>query len=104
MTMPIILDFLFLGSSIYQEIKRNRDWEQLEKILKCKDLSEATKGQDDSCHNSPHYYEFEGCSMKTVDWKKFDSFEIRCWRRVLQILQATKKGFRPNQPRIHPRD
>ena len=65
---------------------------ELEKIVKCKEVSSETKVK--IIHTLIFPITMYGCESETVretDRKKIDLFEIRYWRRALWIPRTAKK-------------
>ena len=92
-----VQDFLFLGSKIDRsgesgpEIKRRivlgrSAMQGMTKIWKSKDISTATKIRMVNAIVFPiSTYACESGTLKKVDRRKIDAFELWCWRRMLRI-------------------
>ena len=104
--IELVLDFLFLGFKIDRsgesgpEIKRRialgrSAMQGMAKIWKSKDISTATKFRMVNAIVFPiSTYACESWTLKKVDRRKIDAFELWCWRRMLRTpwtLMATNK-------------
>ena len=37
-------------------------------------------------------YRCESCTIKKVDYRRIDAFELRCWRRLLRVLWIARRS------------
>ena len=104
--MEIVSDFIFQGSKITadsdysHEIKRRlllgrKVMNNLERILKSRDITLATKVHLVKAMVFPVViYGCESWTMKKVECRRIDAFELWCWRRLLRVPWTAN---RPNQ-------
>lgn len=95
--VEIVNEFIFLGSSIKiagncsNEIKRRllmgrKAVVSLDKLIKSKNINLATKIKLIKTMVFPVIiYGCENWTIKKVDRKKIDAFELWCWRRLLRV-------------------
>ena len=105
-TMQTVTDFIFLGSKITadgdcsHEIKRHlllgrKAMTNLDSILKSRDITLLTKVHTDKAMVSPVVmYGCESWTIKTLECRRIDAFELWCWRRLLRVPWTIR---RPNQ-------
>ena len=105
-TMETVRDFIFLGSKITSdddcshEIKRHlllgrKAMTNLDSILKSRDITLPAKVHVVKAMVFPVVmYGCESWSIKKVEHRKIDSFELLCWRRLLRVPWTT---WRSNQ-------
>ena len=96
-TVETVADFIFLGSKITadgdcrHEIKRclllgRKAMTNLESILKSRDLTVLTKVSLVKAMVFPIVtYGCESWTIKKVEHKRTDTFELWCWRRLLRV-------------------
>ena len=105
-TMETVTDFIFLGSKIAadgdcnHEIKRcllleRKAMTNLDNILKSRDVTLPTKVQLFKAMVFPVVmYGCEIWTIKKVEHRRTDAFELWCWRRLLRVPWTAR---RPNQ-------
>lgn len=110
----IVKSFVYLGSVIClngdcsQESKRRlvlgrAAMKELGRIIKCKEGSVETKAKIIHTLVFPiTMYRCKSWTVKKADGKKIDSFEIRRWRRALQIPWTVRKTNKWGQEQIKP--
>ena len=96
-TVEAVTDFIFLGSKITvdgdcsHEIKRRlllgrKAMTNLDSILKSRDISLPTKVRLAKAMVFPVVmYGCESWTIKKVDHRRIDAFELWCWRRLLRV-------------------
>ena len=96
-TVGIVADFIFFGSEITadgdcsHEIKRplllgRKVMTNLESILKSRDITPPTKGHLVKAMVFPVVmYGCESWTIKKAEGRRFDAFELWCWRRLLRV-------------------
>ena len=96
-TVETVADFIFLGSKITadgdcsHEIKRRlllgrKVMSNLDSILKSKDITLPTKVILVKAMVFPVViYECESWTIKKVERRRIDAFELWCWRRLLRV-------------------
>ena len=96
-TMETVTDFVFLGSKITadgdcsHEIKRSlllgrKAMTNLDSILKCRDITLLTKVRLVKAMVFPVVmYGCESRTIKKAECRRFDAFELWCWRRLLRV-------------------
>ena len=102
--MEIVTDFIFLGSKITtdgecsHEIKRRlllgrKIMTNLDSILKSRDITLSTKVHIVKAMVFPVVmYGCESWTIRKAEHRKIDAFELRCWRRLLEIQPVHPKG------------
>ena len=105
-TMETMTDFIFMGSKITvdndcsHEIKRHlllgrKAMNNLDSILKSRDFTLLTKVLIVKAMVFPVVmYGCESWTIKKVECRRIDAFELWCWRRLLRVPWTAK---RPNQ-------
>ena len=105
-TMETVTDFIFLGSKItmgsdcIHEIKRHlflggKAMTNLDTILKSRDITLRTKVHIIKAMAFPAVmYGCESWTIKKVERRRTDAFELWCWRRLLTVPWIAR---RPNQ-------
>ena len=103
-TMETVTDFIFLGSKITadgdcsHEIKRHlllgrKAMTNLDSRLKSRDITLLTKVQTDKAMVSPVVmYGCESWTIKTLECRRIDAFELWCWRRLLRVPWTTGRS------------
>ncbi|XP_061463687.1 glucosylceramide transporter ABCA12 isoform X2 [Rhineura floridana] len=101
--IELVKGYQYLGTVIYQTGDNSQDirrrlglgkaaMRELEKVLKCKDVSLNTKVRIIQTMVFPIcMYGCESCTVKKADKRKINSFEMWCWRRALQIPWTANK-------------
>ena len=96
-TMERVTDFIFLGSKITadgdcsHEIKRcllpgRKTMTNLDSILKSRDITLSTKVHLVKGMVFPVVmYGYKSCTIKKVEHRRTDAFELWCWRRLLRV-------------------
>ena len=105
-TVETVSDFIFLGSKVTaegdcsHEIKRcllleRKVMTNLDSIFKSRDISLPTKVHLVKAIVFPVVmYGCESWTVKKVECRRTDAFELWCWRRLLRVLWIAR---RPNQ-------
>ena len=103
-TVETVSDFIFLGSKITadgdrsHEIKRclllgRKVMTDLDSILKSRDITLPTKVCVVKTMVFPVVtYGCESWSIKEVEHRRIDAFELGCWRRLLRVPWTTKRS------------
>ncbi|CAF2089884.1 unnamed protein product [Rotaria magnacalcarata] len=104
--IEVVPDFIFLGSKIHRdgdcsnEIKRRlllgrKAMMNLEKILKCRDITLSTKVRIANAMVFPVVtYGCESWTIKKADRRKIDAFELWCRRKLLRTPWAARRTNR----------
>ena len=99
-----VADFIFLGSKITadgdcsHEIKRRlllgrKVITNLDSILKSRDISLSTKVHLVKAMVFPVVmYGCESWTMKKAEYRRIDSFELWCWRRLLRVPWTARRS------------
>ena len=93
-TTEIVSDLIFFGSKITadgdcsHEIKRclllrRKVMTNVDSILKGRDITLPNKGLDLCC---------EICTIKKVEHRRTDAFELWCWRRLLRVPWTARRS------------
>ena len=102
--METVSDFIFLGSRITadgdcsHEIKRRlllgrKVMTNLDSILKSRDITLPTKVRLVRVMFFPVViYGCESWTVKTAERQRTDAFELRCWRRLLQVPWTARRS------------
>ena len=97
-------DFIFLGSKIIadgdcgHEIKRHlllgrKIMSNLDSILKSRDITLPTKVHLVKAMVFPVVmYGCESWTVKKVECRRIDAFELWCWRRLLRVLWTARRS------------
>ena len=103
-TVETVLDFIFLGSKITvdgdcsHEIKRclllgRKVVTDLDSILKSRDITFPTKVRLVKAMVYPVVmYGCESWTVKKVDHRRIDAFELWCWRRLLTVPWTARRS------------
>ena len=103
-TMETVTDFIFLGSKITTagdcspEIKRHlllarKAMTNPDSVLKSRDITLPTKVYTVKAMVFPvATYGCESCTIKKVEHRKMDAFELQCWRTHLRVPWAAKRS------------
>ena len=103
-TMEIVTDFIFLGSKITtdgdcsHEIKRflllgRKAMTNLDSILKSRDITLLTKVHLVKVMVFPVVtYGCESWTIKKVECRRTDAFELWCWRRLLRVPWTARRS------------
>ena len=103
-TVEIVTDFSFLGSKITDggycshEIKRcllhgRKTMTKLVSIIKSRDITLPTKVHLVKAAVSPVVmYGSESWTIKKVECRRIDAFELWCWRRLLRVPWTAKRS------------
>ena len=103
-TVGIVADFIFLGSKITgdgdcsHEIKRclllgRKIMTTLDSILKGRDITLSTKVCLIKAMVFPVVmYGCESWTIKKVEHRRIDTFELRCWRRCLRVPWTARRS------------
>ena len=99
-----VADFIFLGSKITadgdcsHEIKRclvlgRKVMTNLDSILKSRDISLSTKVHLVKAMVFPGVmYGCESWTIKKAEHRRIDTFELRCWRRLLRVPWTARRS------------
>ena len=102
--MEVVRDFIFLGSKITAygdfscEIKRHlllgrKAMTNLDSTLKSRDIILPTNVHIVKAMVFPVVmYGHESWTIKKVEHRKIDAFELWCWRRLLRVLWIAKRS------------
>ena len=102
-TVETVADFIFLGSKITadgdcsHEIKRcllleRKVMTNLDSILKSRDITMSTKVRLVKAMVFPVViYGYESWTIKKVEHRRVDAFELWCWRRLLRVLWTARR-------------
>ena len=103
-TVERVADFIFLGSKITtdsdcsHEIKKHlllgrKVMTNLDSILKSRDITLATKIRLLRATFSPMVvYGCESWTVKKAECRRFDAFELWCWRRLLRVPWTARRS------------
>ena len=103
-TVEIVADFIFLGSKITtdgdcsHEIKRHlllgrKVMTKLDSILKSRDTTLSTKVRLVKAMVFPVLmYGCESWTIKKVECRRIDAFELWCWRRFLRVSWTARRS------------
>ena len=103
-TVETVADFIFLGSKITadgdcsHEIKRRlllgrKVMTSLDSILKSRDIASSTKVHLVKTMVFPVVmYGCESWTIKKVECRRIDAFELWCWRRLLRIPWTARRS------------
>ena len=106
-TVEKVSDFIFGGSKITadfdcsHEIKRHLLLERkvmtnLDSILKTRDITLPTKAHLAKAMVFPVVmYGCESWTVKKVECRRINAFELWCWRRRLRVLLTARRSNRP---------
>ena len=113
-TVETVSDFIFLGSKITvdgdysHEIKRclllgRKIMTKLDSILKSRDITLPTKVHLVKAVVFPVVmYECESWTVKKVEHRKIDAFELWCWRRLLRVPWTARRSNQSILKKISP--
>ena len=99
-----VTDFIFLGSKIgadgdcSYEIKRclllgRKIMTNLDSILKSRDIALPTKVHLVKAMVFPVVmYGYESWTIKEAECRRFDAFELWCWRRLLRVSWTARRS------------
>ena len=114
-TMETLTDFIFLGSKITadgncsHEIKRRlllgrKAMTNLDSILKKRDITLPTKAHLVKAMVFPVVmYECESWTMKKVECRRTDAFELWYWRRLLRVPWTARRSYKSILKEISPK-
>ena len=110
-TVETVTDFIFLDSQITadgdfsHEIKRRlllgrKVMTNLDSILKSRDITLSTKVHLVKVMVFPVVmYRYESWTIKKVESRRIDAFELWCWRRLLRVPWTLKMRVKPVHPK-----
>ena len=95
-TMETLTDFIFLGSQITADVDCSHEIKgllllgrkpmaKLDNILKSRDITLLTKVHLVKAVVFLVMYRCESWTLKSVEGRKIDAFELWCWRRLLRV-------------------
>ena len=102
-TMETVRDFILLGSKITADCDCNHEIERclllgrkvmtnLDSIFKSRDITLPTKVCLVKAMVYPVVmYGYESWTIKKAEWRRFDAFELWCWRRLLRVPWSTRR-------------
>ena len=106
-TMETVIDFIFLGSEITEDVDCSREIKRcllfgrkamtnLDSVLKSRDITLPTKVclVKDTVFTVVRY----GCeswTIKKAEHQKNDAFELWCWRRLLRVPWTARRSNQP---------
>ena len=114
-TVETVADFIFLGSKITEdgdcshEIKRRlllgrKVMTNLDSILKSRDITLLTKVRLAKAMVFPVVmYGCESWTVKKVERRRIDAFELWCWRRLLRAPWTARRSSQSILKEISPR-
>ena len=103
-TVETVSDFIFLGSKIIavgdcsHEIKRclllgRKVMTNLDSIFKSRDITMPTKVRLVKAMVFPVVmYGYESWTVKKAERRRFDAFELWCWRRFLRVPWSARRS------------
>ena len=47
-------------------------------------------------------YEYESWTIKKVEWRRFDAFDLWCWKRLLGVSWTARRSSQPILKKINP--
>ena len=109
-TVETVADIIFLGSKITadgdcsHEVKRclllgRKVMSNLDSILKSRGITLPTKVHLVKAMVFPVVmYGYESWTVKKAEHRKFDAYELWCWRRLLRVPWTARRS-----PRVHPK-
>ena len=109
-----VADFIFLGSKITaggdcsHEIKRRlllgrKVMTKLDSILKSRDITLSTKVHLVKAMVFPVImYGCESWTIKKAECRRIDTFELRCWRRLLRVPWTSRRSSQAILKEISP--
>ena len=111
--MEIVTDLIFLGSKITAdgdsyEIKRRlllgrKAMTKLDSVLKSRDITLLTKVHIiKAMVLSVIMYGCESWTIKNVECRRIDAFELWCWRRLLRVPWTARKSNQSTLKEINP--
>ena len=95
--MKIVIDFIFLGYKIH-EIKRHlllgrKALTDLDNVLKSRGITLPTKVHLVKAMVFPVVmYGCESWTVKKVECRRIDAFELWCWRRLLRVPWTARRS------------
>ena len=113
-TVETVADFLLGGSKITadgdcsHEIKRRlllgrKVMTNLDSILKSRDITLPTKVHLVKAMTFPVVmHGCESCTIKKAEHRRFDAFELWCWRRLLRVPWTAKRSNQSIPKKISP--
>ena len=112
--METVRDFIFLGSKISvggdysHEMKRHlllgrKAMINLDSVLKSRDITLPTKVHLIKAMVFPVVmYGCESWTIKKVEHRIIDAFELRCWKRFLRVSQTARRSNQSILKEINP--
>ena len=113
-TMETVTDIILGGSRITadgdcsHEIKRRlllwrKAMTNLDSILKSRDITLPTKIHLVKAMVFPIVmYGCESWTLKKIEWRRIDAFELRCWRRLLRVPWTARRSNQSILKEINP--
>ena len=113
-TVEIVTDFILEGSKITadgdcsHEIKRRlllgrKVMTNLDSIFKSRDITLPTKVRLVKAMVSPAVmYGYESWTVKKAEHRRFDAFELWCWRRLLRVPWTARRSNQSILKKISP--
>ena len=112
--VEVVTDFLILASKITvdgdcsHEIRRRllldrRVMTNVERMLKSRDITLPTKVCRVKVMAFPVVmYRCDGWTVKRVEHKRIDAFELRCWRKLLRVPWSARRSNQSIWKEINP--
>ena len=106
--MKIVIDFIFLGYKIH-EIKRHlllgrKALTDLDNVLKSRGITLPTKVHLVKAMVFPVVmYGCESWTVKKVECRRIDAFELWCWRRLLRVPWTLRRSNQSILKEISPK-
>ena len=98
-----VSEFIFLGSKIIAELLGRKFVNNLNSILKSRDITLSTKVHLDKAMVFPVVmYGCESWTIKKAECQRIDAFELWCWRRLLRVPWTARRSNRSILKKISP--
>ena len=102
-TMETVTDFIFLGSKINADSDCSYEINNLDSILKRRDITLLTKVCIVNVMVFPVLiYGCESCPIKKAEHQRIDAFELWCWRRLLRARWTARRSNQSILREINP--
>ena len=102
-TMETVTDFIFLGSKINADSDCSYEINNLDSILKRRDITLLTKVCIVNVMVFPVLiYGCESCPIKKAEHQRIDAFELWCWRRLLRARWTARRSNQSILKEINP--
>ena len=98
-----VRDFIFLGSKINADSDCSYEINNLDSILKRRDITLLTKVCIVNVMVFPVLiYGCESCPIKKAEHQRIDAFELWCWRRLLRARWTARRSNQSILREINP--